>query len=483
MPLSYGALLDVLNLSWKEHVRARRSSVVGPAGGIAPPPSTLDQALRLWCLAVPEVEATDALREALERAWEDAQRQVGALAAQVEASPPPLCVAAATADEAAMQDMRLEAQRVQRACKAAAKGSCTRLRLSTNSQLIAKLKGNAKLLDEQLLLVRSHRESLADVMSGISQLAAAAPRAPAAAAAGALDSPAMLRATLAQRQAQLASAAQARVHGEARAAEAATNRARLAAELAAASASLDRARSASAVDDLGSQVDSLAISAAVERSAEADILTKVCGFSISAVTAGSVTLDLAGGLFRVHAAYADNLQAVVATAEVVPAGGDAVSSSVAWGRSRSDRLTLAAHLASPLTSSGTSVRDAAAPLALRCARAADMLSDLEDCVCAFPRLVVTVLSPEQRTVQLKFSINQPEASGARRPLTARETLPAGADPQGAVEVDVVATVGAAHMRDAAHIGADCVAVTPGLRRLQRICRVLHADLLQGVQVM
>ena len=484
-PLSYGALLDTLGVSWKEHVRARRSSVAQPQWGAAPAaPATLDQALRLWCLTVPEVEAQDTLREALEQRWEEAQRLVAARATEVDARPPQACFAAASADDAALQGLREEALRMQRACKAAAKGACARLRAAANAQHVEKLGANIRLLDEQLALVRSHNEALTDVMSGISTLAGAARTQAQAQGAGPSQvmQAAMMRATLTQRQAQLAAAQQARAEGDARAAEAAATRARLSAELAGVTARLDRARAASGnttsySGDAYAEDDTQAASAAVERRAETDILEKVCGWHLAGVTPSDVTLALAGGMFTLRAAFVDGAsQGVQASAEVVTSrwAGD----SGIKGRSRADRLALAAHLAAPLQSSGAAMRDAVAPLAVRCARATGVVEDLEACVAAFPRLVVTVLSAEERTVQLKFSINQPDVDGARRQLTARVVLqPGGA--QG-MQVAVAAVVGAAHMRPAADITADCAAVAPGVRCMQRLCAVLQADLMRGL---
>jgi hypothetical protein len=484
-PLSYGALLDTLSVSWKEHVRARRSSVAQPQWGPAPAaPATLDQALRLWCLTAPEVEAQDTLREALEQRWEEAQRLVATRATEVDARPPQACFAAARADDAALQGLREEALRMQRACKAAAKGACARLRAAANAQHVEKLGANIRLLDEQLALVRSHNEALTDVMSGISTLAGAARTQAQAQGAGPSQvmQAAMMRATLAQRQAQLAAAQQARAEGDARAAEAAATRARLAAELAGVTARLDRARADSGNNtshssDAYAEDDTQAASAAVERRAEADILEKVCGWHLAGVTPGDVTLALAGGMFTLRAAFVDGAsQEVRASAEVVASRwpGD----SGIKGRSRADRLALAAHLAAPLQSSGVAMRDAVAPLAVRCGRATGVVEDLEACVAAFPRLVVTILSAEERTVQLKFSINQPDVDGARRQLTARVVLQAGGA-QG-MQVAVAAVVGAAHMRPAADITADCAAVAPGVRAMQRLCAVLQADLMRGL---
>ena len=485
-PLSYGALLDTLSVTWKEHVRARRSSVAQQWGAAPAPPATLDQALRLWCLTVPEVEAQDTLREALEQRWEEVQRLVAARANEVDAHPPQACFAASTGDEATLQALREDALRMQRACKAAAKGACARLRAAANAHHAEKLGANIRLLDEQLALVRSHNEALTDVMSGISTLAGAARTQAQHGGAGPSQvmQSAMLRATVAQRQAQLAAAQQARAEGDARAAEATATRARLAAELAAVTARLDRARAASGgahtasySGDAYAEDDGQAASAAVERRAEADILEKVCGWRLAGVSPGDVTLALAGGMFTLRAAFVDGAsQGVQATAEVSASRwpGDAGIK----GRSRADRLALAAHLAAPLHSSGAAMRDAVAPLAVRCARATGVVEDLEACVAAFPRLVVTVLCAEERTVQLKFSINQPDVDGARRQLTARVVLLPGGG-QG-MQVAVAAVVGAAHMRPAADITADCAAVAPGVRCMQRLCAVLQADLMRGL---
>jgi len=55
---SYAATLDALRVSYKEHVRAQRSSVAAGLGGLGAqpaPPATLAQALRLWCIVAPEL--------------------------------------------------------------------------------------------------------------------------------------------------------------------------------------------------------------------------------------------------------------------------------------------------------------------------------------------------------------------------------------------------------------------------------------------
>lgn len=484
-PLSYAALCESMGVSWKDHVRARRSSVMPCGLGAAAPPSTLDQALRLWCITAPEVEAQDALREALEREWEAAADGVAAATARIDQAPPKACFDAARADEATLAAMREDAKAMQRACKAAAKGRAAQLRAAANGELIEKLRGNVTLLDEHLDMVASAKIALEDVAAGIATMAASAAPAPAVArpAASATMQAAQLSARLSAHQAALAAAQENTATAEARLASLSARRTQVQAALANAQARLARATgrptSATAAADAASAhadaaAATAAAAAALDRGAEADILAKVSGWRVTRLGAESVSLELSGAAFCLHASFEQGGAGVSASAEVLPAPAGAPLR----GRGAPERIALAAQLAAPLTAHGARMPEALQPLALRCGRATDALLELDACVAAYPRLASIACGEQlpERTLVLSFVLLQP----VQRKLIATLTLPPGADPYAHWAVDVAARIGADGMRAAADIGARCAAVAPGLRRIARIAAVLDEELLAGV---
>jgi hypothetical protein len=486
---SYAATLDALRVSWKEHVRARRSSVAAGLAYQAVPPATLQQALRLWCIAAPEAEAAEALRDAYEKEWASAASAVASGAARADAAPPRLARAAAAAcvsgDDVALAALRDEAYRLQRACKDGGKARAAQLRLSAGAAHAAQLRQHLAALRDQAAQLGEARAALADVAAGVAALGVAAAAGRSAAAFSARDKAAhgvQSRATAAAAQQRRAAADALRreaVLAEGRVSAATARREQLRSALAHAAHRLATARRgapagpAAAADAASRRADAAAAAqaaqAALERGAEADILARCAGFSLDACSGDAVSLVLAGSLFRITTALTPS--GAVATAELLPPPAGAPLR----GRGAPDRAVLAAALAAPLSSAGSDARAALRPLALRCARATDIVAELDEAVAAFPQLAA-VRCPGGRTVALDWvQLVPPGAALAPRKLCAAITLPEGADTQQPLaDVAVRARAGAADMPTEAELAARVAAVAPGTRRLLRVCAVLHA---------
>jgi hypothetical protein len=494
-PLSYASLLEALGITWKEHVRARRSSVMpGGLGGAAAPPATLEQALRVWCINMPEADAAEALREALEREWKRASSAAAAGAAALDELPPPLASAVAAAqaagDDAALEGMREDAKRLQRACKDAAKACVLRERLTSGARHLEVLKANAALLAEQEATLSAAHESLADVTAGVAALGVAAGAARSAAAGARRDSAAAsmrsaaAAAAEAQRRAAIVAAREETAASQARIAAAGARAAEIAAATAAARARVEaaRARAAGPLAAAGTatqRADAAAAAAAqiaaVDRAAEAEILAHVCGWTYEGATSSSVQLLLNGGAFRITAAYMDGAgSTATARAQALPAPADVPLR----GRGAPERLALVSALAAPLECTAAGLPEVVRALALRCARATDVNFELDDCIAAFPHLVSVRVNAEERSVSFEFALLQPKWE---RKIGATLMLPAEADPLAPLE-GYSARV---RFYEGGHLTPEAltkrvVGVAPGLRRLMRTCAVLDAALMEGV---
>jgi hypothetical protein len=166
----------------------------------------------------------------------------------------------------------------------------------------------------------------------------------------------------------------------------------------------------------------------------------------------------------------------VARAELLPPPPGAP----ARGRGAPDRAVLAAALAEPLASQGTDARAALRPLALRCARAADAVAELDECIAAFPRLAAARCVGGRRVTLDFVLLTQPGSGVPPRKLHAALTLPEGGEPHAPLaDVAVRARAGAGLPSDE-ELSARVAAVAPGLRRLLRVCAALDAALAEGL---
>jgi len=477
-PLTYVELLDTLNVAWKEHSRARRSSA---APGADPAPSTLAQALRLFCLTAPRADGQAAEQAALEEAWTAAERGAAQAAAEADAHPSLTARAAAAAlatrDDAALTALRDSASALQRAAKESAKAAVSRVRLDAGAAQLASLQSNLAMLAEQLASVEAARGLLAEAAAGVAALGvdrnAEQQRFATQRQAASADHFAAARQAAAAEQRRVAAAAADRDTADALQRErAAMSRLQdLRKQAAAATAHLASAREH--VGGIASRSAMCASDAAasLERGAEADILASLVGWQLATLTPDGVVLALDGGIFQLCASF--TADGVAATAKILPPP----PGTLPFGRFAPDRSLFAASLAAPLECTGPDMPRALRPLALRCARATEAVLELDRCVAAFPRL--SSARCVGRTVTLSFILLQP----AMRKITVALELPESADPDvafGACNAAVLSAPEDSCAPVVAEIYASLRSMGLGQRRLLRACRILDDALLGGL---
>ena len=507
-PVELREFFHACEVSFMDAKNLRRKSLAMTSLCAAPPPATIEEALKLVCLTAPVIEAMDPMHDHLNEALASLANDIDRLRGEVEAAQPPLLRLAASRDPAHGAALRDAGKMLKKQCQLAAKEDHATRRLATERAVAASLSSAKAALEKVRKSLRDSREVCVEAaqcadtrevdlkrriaLTGDAQTRDAQRMRTREGALLALAERRArverLRAALGERNASVVAAQRRRGEAEAEIArvEAALQEARAG---AAASGDADGVlRDGGAARRAASTARVLKLAERARRAGDAlRVANRVAPWSLEKVcqggsssSGGAELVARVGRLFRVAVdlgtgAGRVTLCADVAGTAVTPAGGAAFAAAVA-GAPRAWSETSA-------EACGGDVAAVLQCISMELRRAEGVLAEAEQCRAAFPR-ITRVRCTAGGDMELTFVDFAQE-----RKVRVALTMAKGAYPRGALRPRVAVTHagrnGAPTLPDAAVIEAAIERVPAGeaSRRLLGVCRLVDWIVARGEQGM